>query len=91
MQDDEGPLPGLEPEESPFELVAVGDRRLGAGDRVVIDVEERDVDPVPPDPARLIDAGTCTASFAPSASRRMSQAAESRREIAAAASVAKAS
>ena len=57
MQDDEGPLGGLEAQEPALELVAVDDRRLVAGDRGFDQVRQLDVGPVPPHPSRLIDAG----------------------------------
>jgi hypothetical protein len=58
MKDDEGPLERLETQESAFELIAVGDRRRVVGDRGLVQVEQLDIDPMPSDSPRLIDAGT---------------------------------
>ncbi len=59
MQDDDGSHLRGQPDEAAFELVAVRDRRLVAGDRRkrAADVSEFDVDTMAPQPARLIDAG----------------------------------
>ena len=57
MQDDERPRIRLEAEESAFDLVAVRDGRLDAGDGGRMKVRELDVDAMAPKPSRLIDAG----------------------------------
>ena len=59
MQDDHGSHFRAQTDEAAFELVAVRDRRLEAGDRRqrAADVNEFYVDTMAPQPARLIDAG----------------------------------
>ena len=57
MQDDEGPLLGLEPVEAAFELVAVNQHRRVVADGRHVDRSKLDVDAMTPEPARLIDAG----------------------------------
>ena len=57
MQNDDGPHLRIEPQETAFELIAVGDHRLVAANRGSVDLLQLDIHPVAPQPARLIDTG----------------------------------
>ena len=57
MKDDEGPRLRLEAAEAAFELVAVVGDGHAVVDRRRVDGSQFDIDAMPPEPARLIDAG----------------------------------
>ena len=66
MQNDDGPLLGLEPAEATLELVAVGDRRRRVGDRGWCrEIGDVDVEMTAPNPPDLIDAGVHQQSMQP--------------------------
>ena len=58
MQDDEGPRLGREAVEATLELVAIDHHGVRVVHRREVDPLEVDLEPVAPEPARLIDAGT---------------------------------
>ena len=57
MEDDQGPRLRLEVTEATFQLVTVRRRRRFVGDAGGVDLGELDVEAMPPESARLIDAG----------------------------------
>ena len=65
MKDDERPPLRLEAAEATFELVAVGQGRRGVVRAGGIDLGQFDVDPMAPEPARLIDAGAVQQAVEP--------------------------
>ena len=58
IKDDQRPRIRLETAEAAFELVAVVGDGYAVVDRRRVDGSQFDIDPVPPEPARLIDTGT---------------------------------
>ena len=58
MEDDHSSHVRVEPDEAAFELVTVGDRRQVVGGPRRVEGNQRDIDPVAPQPAGLVDAGT---------------------------------
>ena len=57
MEDDQGPRLRLEVTEATFQLVTVRRSRRFVGDAGGVDLGELDVEAMPPESARLIDAG----------------------------------
>jgi len=65
VKDDEGPGLRLEATEATFELVAVDHDGVGVVEVRVIDRGQVDVEAVPPEAARLVDAGSVEQSVQP--------------------------